>query len=225
MKCLPLLLLAVAASPAMSQTVAGPATVIDGDTILVSNTKVRLFSIDAPEAGQTCNRDGAMWNCGAEATRQLSALVGSATVVCQSRGIDDYRRTLAVCSAGQLNLNATMVEEGWATAYRKYSDDYGAQEYRARAERRGIWSSSFDLPETFRLAQRSAHEERSAPAGARPAPTHQSSPGCVINGNRSRRGEWIYHMPGQQYYERTRPEEIFCSEAQARAAGYRRSKV
>jgi hypothetical protein len=52
-----------------------------------------------------------------------------------------------------------------------------------------------------------------------------SSSGCVIKGNRNRKGEWIYHVPGMPYYDVTRPEEIFCTEAQGQAAGYRRAIV
>jgi hypothetical protein len=36
-------------------------------------------------------------------------------------------------------------------------------------------------------------------------------------------GEKIYHMPGGAYYDRTIPEETFCTEEEAQAAGYRRS--
>ena len=52
-----------------------------------------------------------------------------------------------------------------------------------------------------------------------------SGPGCLIKGNRNRRGEWIYHLPGKPYYSETRAEEMFCSEAEAQAAGYRRSRA
>lgn len=34
-----------------------------------------------------------------------------------------------------------------------------------------------------------------------------------------------YHLPGFPYYEATRAEVIFCAEAQAQAAGYRRAIV
>jgi hypothetical protein len=47
----------------------------------------------------------------------------------------------------------------------------------------------------------------------------------MIKGNRNRKGQWIYHVPGMPYYEQTRAEEMFCTEAEARAAGYRRAKV
>lgn len=52
---------------------------------------------------------------------------------------------------------------------------------------------------------------------------------CNIKGNVSiGSGERIYHVPGQEYYDETRispqyGERWFCSEAEARAAGWRRA--
>ncbi|MFC6759221.1 hypothetical protein ACFQFQ_06480 [Sulfitobacter porphyrae] len=53
-----------------------------------------------------------------------------------------------------------------------------------------------------------------------------SDPDCRIKGNINAAGDRIYHMPGQAFYDRTgiRPEQgerWFCSEAQARASGWR----
>lgn len=53
-----------------------------------------------------------------------------------------------------------------------------------------------------------------------------SSSSCDIKGNVSSSGERIYHTPGQKYYGDTvisalRGERMFCSEAEARAAGWR----
>lgn len=53
---------------------------------------------------------------------------------------------------------------------------------------------------------------------------------CNIKGNVSTQGERIYHVPGQKYYADTRisashGERWFCSEEEARAAGWRRSRV
>lgn len=53
---------------------------------------------------------------------------------------------------------------------------------------------------------------------------------CNIKGNVSTQGERIYHVPGQKYYNDTRisvshGERWFCSEEEARAAGWRRSRV
>jgi len=53
---------------------------------------------------------------------------------------------------------------------------------------------------------------------------------CSIKGNVSiSSGERIYHVPGQRYYAETviRPEygeRWFCSEAEARAAGWRKAR-
>ena len=54
--------------------------------------------------------------------------------------------------------------------------------------------------------------------------------GCGIKGNVSSSGERIYHMPSQEYYDATeisssKGEKWFCSEAEARGAGWRKSKV
>lgn len=54
--------------------------------------------------------------------------------------------------------------------------------------------------------------------------------GCNIKGNVNTRGERIYHVPGQKYYDDTEisaahGERWFCSEEEARAAGWRRAKV
>ncbi len=61
-------------------------------------------------------------------------------------------------------------------------------------------------------------------------PAAAQSNGCVIKGNFNTRGEKIYHVPGQKYYAETQisashGERWFCSEQEARAAGWRRSKV
>lgn len=51
----------------------GTATVIDGDTIEIHGTRIRLNGIDAPESAQPC-RDarGKTWRCGQQAALALS---------------------------------------------------------------------------------------------------------------------------------------------------------
>jgi len=57
-----------------------------------------------------------------------------------------------------------------------------------------------------------------------------TSSGCDIKGNVSiDTGERIYHMPGQKFYDDTKistewGERWFCSEDDARKAGWRKSK-
>ena len=123
-----------------------------------------------------------------------------------------------------MDLNRQMVADGWAVAFRRYSKIYLAEETRARAAKAGLWSSQFVLPEEYRAAGRRQGLQQE---GAHRAPTLSRSPGvaCAIKGNRNRRGEWIYHLPGTPYYDQTRAEEMFCTEAEAVAAGYRASRV
>jgi hypothetical protein len=55
-------------------------------------------------------------------------------------------------------------------------------------------------------------------------------PGCDVKGNTSyRTGELIYHLPGQQFYDRTvidpgQGERWFCTEEEAITNGWRKSK-
>lgn len=46
----------------------------------------------------------------------------------------------------------------------------------------------------------------------------------LIKGNISSSGEKIYHMPGGAYYDKTNAEELFKTEKEAQAAGYRKSQ-
>lgn len=60
-------------------------------------------------------------------------------------------------------------------------------------------------------------------------PATASRQGCNIKGNVNGKGQRICHMPGQEYYEQTqisesRGERWFCSESEARAAGWRAAK-
>lgn len=189
----------------------GPVRVIDGDTLEISGERVRLFGIDAPEHDQRCtDAAGRPWVCGTRATEALRDLVQGRAVRCSGEEQDRYGRLVARCTVAGRDLGAAMVRDGMAFAYRRYSLDYVAEEGRAKAARRGIWAGAAENPAEVR-------------AGARPL---QAAPkGCAIKGNISSRGR-IYHLPGDRSYARTRintatGERWFCTEAEARAAGWR----
>jgi len=223
-----LILSLVSPEASAQQIISGPGRAKDGDTLMVGDTDVRLFGIDAPEFDQTCTRDGQAWSCGTAAADQLINLVTGKDVECRSAGKDQYGRTLGRCSVGATDVNRTMVELGYAVAYRRYSSDYVAAEQSAKAAKLGMWGGSFETPEHFRHpgnATTVTTSRREAPNAAQSDWAASTQGNCNIKGNRNRKGQWIYHLPGMPYYDETRPEEMFCSEAEAQAAGYRRAIV
>jgi hypothetical protein len=100
-------------------------------------------------------------------------------------------------------------------AYRRYSERYVPAENAAKSEGLGIWSGTMRAPEAHR------HRTDAAPQAA--------ADGCVIKGNIGAGGRAIYHVPGQADYDATRispkkGEAWFCTEAEARAAGFSPAK-
>ena len=136
---------------------------------------------------------------------------------------------VAVCRVAGEDVNARMAAEGWAFAYRGYSIRYVADEVAAKAAERGIWRGDVVAPWDWRRGKRLAGgRTASQAAGSRPA-AQRGSGRCTIKGNIGKGGARIYHLPGGRIYGRTRidtasGERWFCSEAEARAAGWRRSR-
>ncbi len=199
-----------AASPA---DVTGIAIVIDGDTLEIDGWRVRLEGIDAPESAQACGRpDGGTWACGRAAADGLGELVGRRPVTCRANGVDSYGRMLGACTLDGRDLNAEMVRRGLAWAFVKYSASYVSEEAEARSGRAGIWQGEAEPAWIFR-------ENRWKSAGT------VAPDGCAIKGNITGNGR-IYHMPWSPWYGRVkvdaeRGERWFCSEAEARDAGWR----
>ena len=230
----PLALLLLFGPAAEAAPLSGIGRSIDGDSLMVGQQEVRLHGIDAPELTQTCTRKDESWACGSAARDQLAKLISGRQVSCVSLGVDRYGRTLGRCRVGETDLNRTMVATGYALAYRRYSTTYVSAEESANVAKRGLWSGTFELPSEIRHA---GEDYRMAPLSAEPSGSRgrrivlnsrskpQPSANCRIKGNHSRRGEKIYHLPGRPYYQETVAEQIFCTEAEARAAGYRRSRA
>jgi endonuclease YncB( thermonuclease family) len=205
----------VFAAGAASAGPEGRVAVIDGDTIRVGGETVRLFAIDAPELDQTCRRsEGEVWRCGTWARREVRRLFEGRRATCDPIGTDQYGRTVAICAVGGQDMGGVLVANGYARAYLRYSDRYLETEKAAVVAGRGIFGSDMAAPEDHRAAER---------------PPPQAAPGgCSIKGNISQSG-YIYHVPGQENYADTqinerRGERWFCSETEARAAGWRRAR-
>ncbi len=128
----------------------GRARALDGDSLVLDRVEIRLSGIDAPEFRQTCSKAGRTWPCGREAARRLRDLVGGRVLTCAGRASDAHGRLLAVCRAGDREINRWMVENGWAVSF----DAYPAAERAARAAGRGLWAGEFERPADWRERNR-----------------------------------------------------------------------
>lgn len=125
--------------------------VSDGDTITVltqnkDSIKVRLYGIDAPEAKQ---------DFGKVSKEYLSSLIAGKIVEIKSSGQDRYGRILGAIYAGNTDINAKMVEDGYAWAFVKYSKIYTAQQSKAMKNKAGLWRQKDpQAPWDFRKAKK-----------------------------------------------------------------------
>ncbi|HEY0192362.1 MAG TPA: thermonuclease family protein [Kofleriaceae bacterium] len=153
------LLLALAAcapdAPDASEASCGPRAatverVIDGDTIVVTGgRKIRYLLVDAPET-----TDGHHACYGASAAAFNAALVLGKTVELSYDAVcdDRYGRTLAYVRVGDVDVNRSLLDRGYACLLHIPPDgddraaELGAVEAAARAAGRGLWSACPTVP-------------------------------------------------------------------------------
>src|SRR3954451_3266380 len=147
---------------AVSDDVIGQATVIDGDTLEIHGTRIRLWGIDAPESTQLCRgEDSLRYRCGAKSANDLDTFIARRTVSCQARDLDRYGRTVATCLVGEIDLGDWLVRNGFALDWPQYSKGrYADAQREAEHGGRGIWAGSYVEPWLYRACTR---------AGGRPA--------------------------------------------------------
>jgi len=191
--------------------------VVDGDTIEVRSEggkveDVRMLLVDTPE---TVHPDKPVQPFGQEASRLTKELLPEGTKVTLERDIserDKYGRLLAYVWKDGKMVNQILLREGLArVAYvfepdTRYVDEFRTIEKKAREEERGIWSI----------------ENYATDRGFAKAPSDDED--CAIKGNINRSGAKLYHLPGGRSYDQVKPEEMFCSEQEARDAGFRRAQ-
>lgn len=229
-------------TPASTDTVT-VLRVIDGDTFEVSmdgkNEKVRIVGIDAPETGDCFSRD---------ATARLTALIDGNTVRLEAKSTEDrdvFGRLLRYVWFAGNDVGAGMVRDGYVLSYEKYPHAklnlYESLERDAQEAGRGLWSGCSEtkpksIPVPTATTTTNANAETETTTAPSPSLTPSPSPGtvppptgeCVIKGNVNSDGVKIYHLPGCRSYNATKikPEEgdrLFCTEAEASAAGFRKA--
>jgi endonuclease YncB( thermonuclease family) len=140
--------------------------VIDGDTIVIEEGKVRLFGIDAPESKQVF---------GEESTEYLKRLLGTySKIYIDKHGHDKYQRIIGTLFGSNdvlfsrtsaTNINYKMVTDGYAWAYPQYihndiiRNEYVKAENEARANFRGLWRNpNPQRPGDFRAQYKHRHQ-------------------------------------------------------------------
>ena len=125
-------------------------TVIDGDTIRLGDVKIRFSGIDAPEINQTCVASEGKVACGKISRDLLIEKVTNNKISCTDEGKDFYGRVLGECFVNGESLSSYLVREGFAFAYRNYSNKYIEDEEYAKFNKLGMWSMEFQYPWDYR---------------------------------------------------------------------------
>lgn len=207
-------------------------SVVDGDTIKVKigqNTEtVRFLLVDTPE---TSHPQLGKQPFGEEAKEFVKELLEGKTVELEKdvSERDKYGRLLMYVYINGKSVQEELLKNGLArVAYvyapnTKYIDQYYEIQKEAQQKAIGIWSvenyatdKGFN-PDAFEDKHPDKVENKTA------------SDDCDIKGNINSKGEKIYHMPGQQFYDRTeidesKGEKYFCSREEAEAHGFRPSQ-
>ena len=154
--------LLVLLSNSIAEEISGIPKVVDGDTVHIDNYKLRLEGIDAPEMRQQCKKESFKisfligftfykdYSCGRVSKEKLINKINTSEIKCISSSKDRYKRYIATCFKGKINLNQWMVRNGFAIAYRRYSKKYVPDEVFAKENKLGLWQGKFMEPEKWR---------------------------------------------------------------------------
>jgi endonuclease YncB( thermonuclease family) len=134
--------------------IAGRPQIIDGDSLRISDKRIRLSGIDAPELKQRCLHNDKTVMCGEGAREALIDKIDGRNIHCRVTGRDRYKRYLARCLVAGKELNSWMVSQGYALAYRQYSTRYVSAEERAAADNRYLHSMRYRKPWVWRRKSR-----------------------------------------------------------------------
>lgn len=179
--------------------------VIDGDTIRLENgTVVRYLNIDAPEEDE----------CYASQAQKINQeLVEGQKVRIETdvNEMDRFGRILAYVyvqdqEKGEIFVNEHLLQKGAAifqldTVNIRYQSSLITEAEKARQEKEGLWR--YCAPDPLK--------------------------GCLVKGSYDKRGHRWYHLPEFRHYEQVvvnleNGDQWFCTEKEAREAGFRRAR-
>lgn len=175
--------------------------VVDGDTFDInSGERVRMYGINAPEYPNGCLAE--------ESKTRLEELILNKKIKIINKGKDNFGRSLGMIYIDKLSINKVLVTEGLAIYDGKVNPDNKEvlemenANNEAKMTSRGLWSSKCS----------------------------QLNKKCVIKGNfREADNTKVYSLPNCYNYDKTivdptGRDKWFCSEAEAVAAGFVKSK-
>ncbi len=165
--------------------------------------------------------------------------------------VDQYGRLLRhVLLPDGTSVALMLIREGLGREYtfdRPYNGQraYRAAEATAKAAGTGLWRACGGYPSLVRTATAAPKPATTPRTSAPPSPPKKTTPSppkkttppptaatggaCVIKGNINSKGEKIYHLPKSHSYDATKintakGERWFCTEPQAKAAGWRAAR-
>ena len=157
-----IILLLIFFSNSIAEEISGVPKIIDGATIHINDNKFRLEGIDAPEMRQQCKKESLKissiigftlyknYSCGEVSKEKLISKIRGSKIKCIFTTKDRYKRYIATCFKGKINLNQWMVRNGFAIAYKRYSKKYVPDEVFAKENKLGLWQGKFMEPEKWR---------------------------------------------------------------------------
>lgn len=178
------------------------AEVLDGDTFYTSDgLRMRLADVNAPEIGR----------CGSsEARQRLKELIANKTIYVKTKSVDPFHRDDVLVYTDKGLVNLIMLEEGMGVYYPKRQGVPESKKASEEARKLGIGIFGPKCTQSINYAK----------------------PSCNIKGNLTDvNGQKIkyYYLDSCGYYseilvEKYKGEDWFCTERDARNAGFNKSK-
>lgn len=210
--------------------------VVDGDTILVdfngTQEKVRLIGIDTPESVHPDQSRNVPEGKVASDFTKNALTDKDVKLVFDVQERDKYGRLLAYVFVDGVMFNKTLLSAGMAKVATyppnvAHVDEFKALQDEAKANQVGFWKDYF--LSTFEKPSETNNDNTNTPSTQyHDGLTESPYPDRLIKGNINSKGEKIYHMPGQRDYKKTvidesKGERWFATEAEAKAAGWRKA--